>query len=71
MTLASFDLFSYLSRSLTQQIEKQRMPLYAHEVAKKAVIILKMSVSLFEESLNSGVSMRVTPLLLRVNAFAS
>ena len=43
----------------------------AYAVAKKAAIILKMSVSLFEVSSNPGVSMRTTFLPSRANSSAS
>ena len=45
--------------------------MYTHIVARKAAIIFKISVSLFEVSSNPGVSMRMTFWLSRVNSSAS
>ena len=42
-----------------------------HMVAKKAAIISKISVSLFEVSSNPGVSMRITRLSSRVKSSVS
>ena len=47
------------------------MLICAYVVAKKAVIISKISVSLFEVLSNPGVSMRTTVRPSRVNSFES
>ena len=47
------------------------MPMYTYEVAKKAAIICKISVSLFEVSSKPGVSIRATVLPSRMNSSES
>lgn len=47
------------------------MSMCTYDVAKKAAIIFRISVSLFEVSSNPGVSMRITLLPSRVNSSAS
>ena len=67
----SLGSLSCLLRSSVQKIEKRRPSICAHVVAKKAAMMFKISVSLFEVSSNAGVSMRITALPSRVNSFAS
>ena len=67
MIPASVEPLSYLLRGSFREIKKRRTPKWTHAVAKKAAIIFKISVSLFEVSSNPGVSTRVTLVPSRVN----
>ena len=72
MTPASLDPLSYLIGSFgLKDWGLKEVCASAHLVAKKAAIVFKISVSLFDVSSNPGVSMRVTFLPSRVNLFAS
>ena len=71
MTPESLDPPSHLLESSARKIGKRRISVCTHVVAKKAAIVFKTSVSLFDVSSNPGVSIRVTALPSRVNSFAS
>ena len=67
MTPVTRDPFSYLPRNSAWKTEEWQKPMWIYVVAKKAAIIRKISVSLFEVSSNPGVSMRTTLFPSRVN----
>ena len=68
MIPVSVDPLPYLLRGSFRGTGKRRMSMCAYLVAKKAVIISKISVPSFEVSSNPGVSMRVTVPPSRVSS---